>query len=462
MICEIGEVWYTGFMDYFRTGRASLRGLRGEVEIVGDKSISHRAVMLAAIAEGETRIRGLLEGEDVIATIKAFRAMGVSIAKQAEAWHIKGVGLRGLKKPAGVLDMGNSGTSARLLMGILAGQDFETFMTGDVSLCGRPMRRVTAPLRAMGARFEYLEQPDRLPIKIIGKSKLKPLKAFKIPVASAQVKSAILLAALYADAVTTFAEATLTRDHSEIMMKEFARPLMQDFLTIRTENKETHYSLVPPQQELKSPNDMIIPADPSAAAFFIAAGLLVPKSELLLRNIGMNPTRVGFLETVKKMGANIDITNKRTANGEKVADLIVRHSSLKGIEILADIAPSMIDEYPILSVLAAGTEGGISMRGIGELRVKESDRIQAMQEGLQACGLAVESGDDWLKVQAHRLPVRGGASVKTYHDHRIAMSFIILGLIAENPIALDDISPIATSFPTFISRLEKLEVQFDK
>ncbi len=423
--------------------------LVGTARVPGDKSISHRAVMLGGLAVGTTRIDGLLEGEDVLATAQAFRQLGAVVDRDATGvWHVSGVGLGALREPEDILDMGNSGTAARLLLGILAGHPIRCFMTGDASLRSRPMRRVTDPLCAMGARIE-MREGGRLPLMIEGAEAVLPI-TYELPVASAQVKSAVLLAGLMARGETAVIEAVATRDHTERMLTHFGGTVTREDLAgggMRI--------AVGGEPELIAA-DIQVPADPSSAAFPIVAALLVPGSEVRLPNIGMNPTRTGLITTLLEMGADITIENERIAGGEPVADLIARHSSLRGVEVPPEWAASMIDEYPILSVAASQAEGRTRMNGVGELRVKESDRIAVMATGLRANGVTVAEGEDWMEVEGRPGEVAGGATVATHLDHRIAMSFYVLGLVAKHPVTLDSAAPIRTSFPNFLDLMQGL------
>ncbi|MFC6855182.1 3-phosphoshikimate 1-carboxyvinyltransferase [Marivibrio halodurans] len=419
--------------------------LSGIARVPGDKSISHRAVMLGALAVGETRVTGLLEGEDVLATAAAFRAMGAGVARGEDGvWTIAGVGLGGLGEPPDILDMGNSGTAARLLLGVLAGHPIRCFLNGDASLRKRPMKRVADPLTAMGARIES-RSGGRLPLMIDGAMAVLPVR-YELPVASAQVKSAVLLAGLMARGETTVFEPAATRDHTERMLGHFGA-------TVRVEPRDG--GLGPAVTVVGEPEltaaDIAVPADPSSAAFPIVAALITPGSEVRIPGVGLNPTRTGLFVTLREMGADLAIENEREEGGEPLGDIVARHSALTGIEVPPERAPSMIDEYPVLAVAAAFAEGRTVMRGVGELRVKESDRIAAMEAGLAANGVATESGADWLIVEgrgAGDVP-GGGPPVETHLDHRIAMSFLVMGLAARNPVAIDDGRAIATSFPGF-------------
>ena len=422
--------------------------LSGDIAPPGDKSISHRSIMFGGIAEGTTTVRGLLEGEDVLHTVAALRAMGAEIHKDGQnIWHVTGVGATGLRAPQETLDMGNSGTSARLLIGLVSGKNFTSRFTGDASLCKRPMTRVIEPLSRMGAKFESTD--GRLPLSVTGT--LHPTAiTYELPVASAQVKSAILLAGLSAEGKTTVIELTPTRDHSENMLRGFGAE-------IRVEKRADGADIISltGQPRLKA-QDITVPADPSSAAFPLVAALLCPDSRITLRNVGLNPRRAGLIETLREMGANITLQNPRQEGGEPVADLIVCGSELSGIDVPAERAPSMIDEYPILSVAAACAHGTTRMRGLGELRVKESDRLSLMAQGLAQCGVTVEIEGDDLIIHGTGQPPQGGVTVTTAMDHRIAMSFLILGSRTTLPISIDDGGFIATSFPGFVPMMNGL------
>jgi len=421
--------------------------LKGIITPPGDKSISHRAVMLGGIAEGETTVTGLLEGEDVLCTVAALRAVGAEIKKTgAGTWHIKGGGLEALHASAGALDMGNSGTAARLLIGLLSGQPFTSTFTGDASLCKRPMERIMTPLKQMGATFESTN--GRLPLKVTGAAKPKPI-SYRLPVASAQVKSAILLAGLSAEGITTVIEPAPTRDHSENMLRYFGAHI---------EIKKTpdgEVIALTGQPQLKG-RVIKVPADPSSAAFPLVAALLHPGSQVMLKNVGLNPRRAGLIETLLEMGANIAFANKRDENGEPVADLVIESSKLKGVTVPAARVPSMIDEYPVLAVAATCARGTTKMLGLAELRVKESDRLALMAEGLKRCGVKVEIEGDDLIVHGTGKPPPGGALIGTAMDHRIAMSFLVLGSVAVKPVRIDDGSFITTSFPGFVEVMSGL------
>jgi 3-phosphoshikimate 1-carboxyvinyltransferase len=415
--------------------------LTGRARVPGDKSISHRAVMLGGLAVGETRISGLLEGEDVLSTAAAMRQLGAEIERKEDgAWRIWGRGLGALCEPSDVLDLGNSGTSARLLSGILASHPIVSVMTGDASLRRRPMGRVTVPLGRMGAQF-ITREGGRLPMTVVGSDSLLPLR-YKLPVASAQVKSAILLAGLNTAGVTEVIEPVATRDHSERMLRAFGAHLEID------DTPEGRSIRVTGQPELHG-CAVEVPADPSSAAFPIVAALLLEGSDLLLPDVAMNPARIGLIETLREMGGDIEEQNRREAAGEPIADLRVRASRLQGVSVPPERAPSMIDEYPVLFVAAACAQGRSHFAGLEELRVKESDRLAVMAEGLAACGVALKAGKDDLTVEGCGGRPKGGQRVATHLDHRIAMAFLILGLAAEQAVTVDDAKPIETSFPGF-------------
>ena len=416
--------------------------LGGEIRVPGDKSISHRSLLLGALAVGETVIEGLLEGEDVLRTAAAMRALGAEIERADNgSWHVHGVGLGGLREPAAVLDMGNSGTAARLLMGVLASHDLTAFLTGDASLCRRPMARVRIPLEQFGARIAAREG-GRMPLSITGTGEPMPI-TYRLPVASAQVKSAVLLAGLNTPGRTTAIESQPTRDHTERMLRHFGAEVET------AEQADGALAVTVTGQPELTGRHIGIPADISSAAFPMVGALIVPGSEISLTAVGMNPRRTGLVDTLVDMGAGIEIGNGRDMAGEPVADLHVRSGGLKGVEVPAARAPSMIDEYPILAVAAAVAEGTTVMRGLGELRVKESDRLAAMARGLAACGVQVEEGEDSLTVHGSGGPVPGGGAIETDLDHRIAMAFLVLGAAAKQPVIIDDGGPIETSFPGF-------------
>jgi 3-phosphoshikimate 1-carboxyvinyltransferase len=423
--------------------------LGGTVTVPGDKSISHRSLMLGALAVGETVITGLLEGEDVLATAAAMRAMGADIERRDDGcWHVHGVGVGGLLQPQTALDMGNSGTSTRLLMGLVASHPITATFIGDASLSRRPMGRVIDPLSMMGARFTA-SPGGRLPLTMQGLCPAVPLR-YTLPVASAQVKSAVLLAGLNTPGETIVIEPVATRDHSERMLTGFGAKL-----TV-TESPAGRVITLTGEAELQ-PQAITVPGDPSSAAFPLVAALVVPGSAVTITNVGMNPTRAGLIGILQSMGADISVVQPRNVGGEPVADLVVRHGPLTGIEVPPDIAPSMIDEFPILFVAAAFAQGRTVMRGLEELRVKESDRIAVMAAGLSACGVAVEELADGLIITGNGgEKVAGGAAVAARLDHRIAMSLAILGLHARAPVTIDDARPIATSFPDFVAMMARL------
>ncbi len=425
--------------------------LKGRIAIPGDKSISHRALMLSALAVGTSRVIGLLEGHDVLATAAAMRAMGASIDRTGDGeWVIDGVGVGGLLQPREALDMGNSGTSTRLLMGLVSSHPITTTFTGDASLSGRPMGRVIDPLSQMGA--DITASPGgRLPLMVRGLAPAVPIE-YRSPVASAQVKSAILLAGLNTPGITTVIEPVPTRDHSERMLKGFGATL-----DVEVEPDGTRWISVMGEAELQ-PQTIVVPGDPSSAAFFIVAALLVPGSDVTITNVGLNPTRAGLVEVLHAMGGDIELLDPREVGGEPVADLRVRHSLLRGIAVDPAIAPSMIDEYPILFVAAALAEGTTVTTGLDELRVKESDRLSVMAAGLAAIGARVEESEDGLVIHGTGGdPLPGGATVAGHLDHRICMSFAIAGLVSKAPVTIDDMAPVATSFPNFEALLDGLQ-----
>ncbi len=431
-----------------------IRGpLHGALTVPGDKSISHRALMFASLAVGESRIAGLLEGEDVLATAAAMRAMGAEIIRDvdedgAAAWRVHGVGVGGLRQPATALEMGNSGTSTRLLMGLVASHPITVTFTGDASLSGRPMGRVIEPLSQMGA--DITASPGgRLPLMVRGICPAVPI-AYTLPVASAQVKSAVLLAGLNTPGVTRVIEPIATRDHSERMLRGFGADLTVE------ETPEGRIISLTGEAELK-PQDITVPGDPSSAAFWLVAGSIVPGSDIVVRNVGLNPTRIGLVTALRMMGADIIELDPRTVGGEPVADLRVRHAALTAIDVPADLAPSMIDEYPVLFVAAAFATGRTTARGAHELRVKESDRVATMAAALGACGVAYEEFDDGLAIiGTGGAAIPGGALIASKLDHRIAMSMTVAGLHAAAPITIDDIAPVATSYPAFFETLSAL------
>lgn len=434
------------------TARAPRTGLSGAARVPGDKSISHRALMLGSVAMGTTRIAGLLEGEDVLATAAAMIAMGVGIERTSDGvWVIDGVGPGALAEPDRVLDLGNAGTACRLLMGLIAGHPITAFMTGDDSLRRRPMQRVAEPLRRMGARI-VARASGCLPLAIVGTADPLPLH-YQLPIPSAQVKSAILLAGLMAPGETSVSERLPTRDHTERMLRHFGATIAV------TDTAEGRTVCLTGETELRA-TDIAVPSDPSSAAFALVAALLVPGSQIVLEAVGLNPLRTGLIDTLIEMGADIVATNPRTQGGEPVADLRVRHSALKGVRVPAERAPRMIDEYPILAVAAACAKGRSVMHGLGELRLKESDRLGAIAEGMAACGVALEVDGDTLIVEGAGKPPPGGAGIATRLDHRIAMAFAVLGQVTAEPVVIDDAAPIETSFPGFRTLMTSLGCEF--
>ncbi len=425
--------------------------LRGEIRVPGDKSISHRSLMLSALAVGTSRVTGLLEGEDVLSTAAAMRAMGATIERECIGeWTIHGVGVGGLLQPQAPLDMGNSGTSTRLLMGLIASHGIEAKFVGDASLSKRPMGRVIEPLSLMGATFDASEG-GRLPLTMRGACPAVPI-SYRLPVASAQVKSAVLLAGLNTPGVTTVIEPVPTRDHSERMLRGFGAELNVD-----TASDGTRTITLVGEAELK-PQEIEVPGDPSSAAFFIVAALIVPGSDLIVKNVGLNPTRAGLIAVLRDMGGQIDELNAREVGGEPVADLHVRHSYLKAIDVDPAIAPSMIDEFPVFFVAAAMAEGMTVTSGLDELRVKESDRLAAMATALTAAGVRVTEREDGLSILGSRGdPLRGtDGAIETHLDHRIAMAMAVAGLASVRGVEVDDTRPIATSFPAFEELLDGL------
>ena len=423
--------------------------LEGRVRAPGDKSVSHRALMFGALALGETTVSDMLEGEDVLATAAALRALGAQIVhEESGIWRVRGFGVGGGREPDNVLDLGNSGTSARLLSGILASHPFTSFMTGDGSLRKRPMQRVIEPLSRMGARFQAREG-GRMPLCIVGTDEMVPIE-YRLPVASAQVKSAILLAGLNTAGETTVIEPEATRDHTERMLRYFGAEVR----VVAGEGRDKRITVVG-WPELKG-RDIVVPGDPSSAAFAVVAACIRPGSDVTVENVGVNPLRAGLYTTLKEMGADIVFENPREVGGEPVADLRVRGGGLKGITVPPERAPSMIDEYPILAVAAACAEGTTHMLGLAELRAKESDRLASVSAGLQLNGVKHEMGADTLAVHGTGAVPQGGGTVATHLDHRIAMAFLVLGTAARDGVAVDDGSPIDTSFPGFAALLNGL------
>ena len=429
------------------TSRRPGAPLSGRIRVPGDKSISHRALMFGALAIGETRITGLLEGEDVLRTAEAMRALGAEVMHDADGtWRVAGRGIGGLIEPADVLDIGNSGTAARLLCGILASHPIFSVMTGDASVRRRPMRRVIDPLSACGARFTAREG-GRLPLAIVGPREALPLE-YRVPVPSAQVKSACLLAGLNAPGITRVVEPEATRDHTENMLRHFGARI-----EVEEAGRERIITLHG-QPELRAA-DVVVPGDPSSAAFLAAAALLVPGSQLTIERVGLNETRCGLFATLDEMGADICVENRRVQGGEPVGDLVVTHGKLRGVDVPWERAPTMIDEYPMLAVIAAHAMGTTRMRGLKELRVKESDRIAATVALLAANGARVEVDGDDMIVHGDGKSLEGGGMVTTDLDHRIAMAALVLGVATKEPVTIDDGSVIDTSFPGFVALMNR-------
>ncbi|MEP3422134.1 MAG: 3-phosphoshikimate 1-carboxyvinyltransferase [Erythrobacter sp.] len=431
----------------------SSAALSGKIRVPGDKSISHRSLMFAGLAVGESRITGLLEGEDVLATAAAMRQLGADITRSDDGeWRVHGAGLGSLLEPHQALDMGNSGTSTRLMMGLLASHPIAATFTGDASLSGRPMNRVITPLSQMGASFEA-SNGGTLPLMVRGASPAVPI-TYRLPVASAQVKSAVLLAGLNTPGITRVIEPIATRDHTERMLTGFGATL--EIGEENGANGPERVIAIRGEADLR-PQDVVVPGDPSSAAFFIVAALIVPGSDLLIENVGLNATRAGIVTVLRQMGGQIEEVNPREVGGEPVADLRVRHSALTGIEVDPSIVPSMVDEFPVLFVAAALAEGTTRTTGLEELRVKESDRLATMANALTLAGVSLEENEDGLVIRGTGGdPIPGtpnGANVETKLDHRIAMAMAIAGLVSRDGVSVDDIAPIATSFPTFMDLL---------
>lgn len=424
--------------------------LSGLTRVPGDKSISHRALMFGALTIGETIISGLLEGEDVLHTAEAMRAMGAKIEKSADGlWRTYGVGIGGLRQPEAPLYMGNSGTSARLLIGLVGGHPIKATFTGDPSLSKRPMKRVMIPLEMMGATFEATNG-DKLPLTVTGPEDTLAIE-YRLPVASAQVKSAILLAGLNARGTTTVIETVPTRDHTENMLRHFG-------VEVKTETLENGAQAIKLRgQQMLQPGAIDVPGDPSSSAFPAVAAAITSGSEIRLSGVGIGERRNGLYITLREMGASIEFRHERIQGGEKVADIIVRgNGPLKGIKVDPTRVPSMIDEFPALAMAAACAEGTTVMTNLAELRVKESDRLLMVAEGLKACGVDLEMGEDSLTVHGTGKPPKGGATIATALDHRIAMSFLVLGGVTDEPIKIDDAAPIRTSFPNFTALMNDL------
>ena len=430
--------------------------LSGTARVPGDKSISHRSFMFGGLASGETRITGLLEGEDVMRTGDAMKAMGAHIEKRGDEWVIKGTGNGALLQAEAPLDFGNAGTGSRLTMGLVGTYDMETTFIGDASLSGRPMGRVLDPLRQMGVQVIDAAPGDRMPLKLRGPRQAAPI-TYRVPMASAQVKSAVLLAGLNTPGITTVIEPVMTRDHTEKMLKGFGANI-----EVQTDEQGVRHIFIEGQGKLTG-QTIAVPGDPSSAGFPLVAALIVPGSDVIIENVLMNPTRTGLITTLIEMGGSIEILNRRNAGGEDVADLRVRGSDLKGVKVPAERAPSMIDEYPVLAVAACFAEGETLMQGLEELRVKESDRLAAVARGLEANGVDCTEGETTLSVRG--VPGGkgiGGGVVKTHLDHRIAMSFLVMGLASEKPVTVDDQAMIATSFPEFMGLMANLGAEIDQ
>ncbi|MER8624538.1 3-phosphoshikimate 1-carboxyvinyltransferase [Mesorhizobium sp. M1143] len=430
--------------------------LSGTARVPGDKSISHRSMMFGGLASGETRVTGLLEGEDVMRTAAAMKAMGAHIEKRGAEWVIRGTGNGALLQPEGPLDFGNAGTGSRLTMGLVGTYDMETTFIGDASLSGRPMGRVLEPLRQMGVQVLKATPGDRMPITLHGPKHAAPI-TYRVPMASAQVKSAVLLAGLNTPGITTVIEPVMTRDHTEKMLRGFGANL-----SVETDERGVRHIFIEGQGKLTG-QTIAVPGDPSSAGFPLVAALIVPGSDIVIENVLMNPTRTGLLLTLQEMGGQIDILNPRNAGGEDVADLRVRYSELKGVTVPPERAPSMIDEYPVLAVAASFAEGETLMQGLEELRVKESDRLAAVANGLKLNGVDCTEGEASLAVRGKPggkglggHPNGQDTTVQTHLDHRIAMSFLVMGLATEKPVTIDDAAMIATSFPEFMGLMTGL------
>lgn len=419
--------------------------ISGQIMVPGDKSISHRALMLGAIAEGETTITGFLQGEDTLATAKVFQQMGVEIENNGDVVKVKGVGLHGLHAYDKALDFGNSGTSVRLMTGLLSAQSFDSELIGDKSLMTRPMMRVIEPLRTMNANIDCSEK-GTLPIKIKGGNQLKAID-YELPVASAQLKSCLLLAGLYAEGTTTIIENTATRDHTERMLGAFSHPVKRNGNKISINKADKLVG-----------TEIIIPADFSSSAFFIVAASICAGSDVVLKNVGVNPTRDAMLQIMKLMGADIELENKREQSGEPVADIHIKSSELKGIDIPKELVPVAIDEFPAILIAAACAKGATRLSGAAELRVKESDRIQAMLDGFIATGIKAEATEDGMIIEGGEFK---GGSVNSHGDHRIAMAFAIAGMVAKEAILVNDCENVATSFPGFIDLAKTAGMNID-
>ena len=419
--------------------------ISGQLTVPGDKSISHRALMFGAIADGETTIKGFLQGEDTLATAKVFQQMGVDIENNGDVVKVKGVGLKGLKPHDKALDFGNSGTSVRLMTGLLSAQAFDSELIGDESLMTRPMMRVINPLRTMNAVIKC-EDDGTLPVKISGGQTLNAIE-YEMPVASAQLKSCLLLAGLYAEGTTSVIENKVTRDHTERMLGAFSHPVKREGNKISIKKAEKLVA-----------TEINVPADFSSAAFFIAAASICPGSDVVLENVGINPTRDAMLKIMQLMGADIELQNKREQSGEPVADIHVKSSELTGIDIPEELVPIAIDEFPAILVAAACAKGTTRLSGAAELRVKESDRIQAMLDGFIATGINIEGKDDGMDVEGGQFQ---GGTVESHGDHRIAMSFAVAGMVSKEAILINDCDNVATSFPGFVELAQKAGMNID-
>ncbi len=425
-------------------------GLSGSILVPGDKSISHRSLILGTVADGQTRITGLLEADDVMATAGAMRALGATIVKNGDQWLVDGMGNGSLLEPEQPLDFGNAGTGSRLTMGLVAGYDFPVKFVGDASLSSRPMGRVLNPLRETGMQVDAA-QGDCLPLTVHGAPLAIPI-TYRVPVASAQVKSAILLAGLNIAGTTTVIEPVMTRDHTEKMLAGFGADL-----SINVDSQGARHIALKGQTDLQA-QDVTVPGDPSSAGFAIVAGLIVPHSDLTVRNVLLNPTRTGLIDTLIEMGADLTVENRRQSGGEDIGDIHVRSCQLKGVKVPAERAPSMIDEYPVLAVAASFAHGETHMLGLEELRVKECDRLAVTARNLEANGVDCTEGKDYLVVRGGAVP--GGGQVETHLDHRIAMSFLVMGMAAQNPVSVDDVTMIATSFREFEDLMHSLGARF--
>lgn len=429
--------------------------LKGRLRAPGDKSMSHRALIFGLLAVGETRIEGLLEGEDVLATARACAGLGAEVERLGEgSWRVRGVGVGGLRSPDAPLDFGNAGTGSRLMMGVVGGHPISATFDGDASLRSRPMRRILDPLALIGAEVTACAEGGKLPLTLKGPETALPI-TYETPMPSAQVKSAVLLAGLNAPGVTTVIEREATRDHTERMLRAFGAEV-----TVEPHGEHGRLIRLVGQPELR-PTEVRVPADPSSAAFPLVAALIVPGSEATLEGVMTNPLRTGLMLTLREMGADIVTENLREEGGEEVADLIVRAGPLKGVDVPPERAPTMIDEYPVLAVAAAFAEGETRMRGLHELTVKESDRLAAVHAGLVANGVAARVEGDDLIVEGRGGVPGGGAPVRTHLDHRIAMSFLVMGLGADAPVTVDDATMIATSFPTFLPLMTGLGAEME-